>query len=387
VAENFKDSFEIPMFHSPGAFFFGASLNPIDYGICDYPDNGLGVAGRGETYQQAFESCVGEACEFLSFLEHNNDPLLLELENCKELPSELKSWCISGLGFDDATMFPSTQFIEVYSLRDKSSSVVLPADLILRRPEERRIAKRQTESNGLGAGACLEDAILSGLLEVIERDAIALWWYGGNIASKISDNALDKTGIITFAKRIRNPDERNWWQLDITSDLEIPTVATISSNYDGSSVVMGFASGLTFEQAMRKSFLEMCQMELAQDISLSKLEYKSKDELQPKDLQWIERARHLNIKTYPELSPKQILEDIKSPELDSITDVVRFLSNKNFHPYFVNLTRQSLNIPVVKVLVPGLQSSKVDWMTQRLLAVAEGNNLLGESFDSKIAPL
>src|SRR5262249_1001781 len=34
-----------------------------------------------------------------------------------------------------------------------------------------------SDSNGNAAGSSLEDAVLQGLLELVERDAIALWWY------------------------------------------------------------------------------------------------------------------------------------------------------------------------------------------------------------------
>jgi ribosomal protein S12 methylthiotransferase accessory factor len=32
-------------------------------------------------------------------------------------------------------------------------------------------------SNGVAAGTCLEEAILQALLELVERDAAAVWWY------------------------------------------------------------------------------------------------------------------------------------------------------------------------------------------------------------------
>ncbi|MET5116207.1 YcaO-like family protein, partial [Burkholderia pseudomallei] len=31
--------------------------------------------------------------------------------------------------------------------------------------------------NGCAAGACIEEAFLQGLLELVERDAVAIWWY------------------------------------------------------------------------------------------------------------------------------------------------------------------------------------------------------------------
>jgi thiazole/oxazole-forming peptide maturase SagD family component len=35
----------------------------------------------------------------------------------------------------------------------------------------------RANSNGLAAGSNLEEAILHGYLELIERDSVAVWWY------------------------------------------------------------------------------------------------------------------------------------------------------------------------------------------------------------------
>ena len=60
------------------------------------------------------------------------------------------------------------------------------------RPKRRAICRRRSattdtaariplfaraDSNGCAAGSVLEEAVLQGLLELIERDAVALWWY------------------------------------------------------------------------------------------------------------------------------------------------------------------------------------------------------------------
>ena len=42
-------------------------------------------------------------------------------------------------------------------------------------PEDQHFC--QADSNGSAAGNCLEEAILQGFMELVERDAVALWWY------------------------------------------------------------------------------------------------------------------------------------------------------------------------------------------------------------------
>jgi len=73
LAARCRDRFQLPLPHTPGAFAYGAMADPKDFGI-DGP--GAGTGGRGLTLQHAFESCMGETAEYLSFLRHQDDPLV-----------------------------------------------------------------------------------------------------------------------------------------------------------------------------------------------------------------------------------------------------------------------------------------------------------------------
>ena len=61
--------FDLPLFRSPGVHFFGGQADPANFGLAGFDGATVNVAGRGLTRRQAFESCVGEAAEHLSFLE------------------------------------------------------------------------------------------------------------------------------------------------------------------------------------------------------------------------------------------------------------------------------------------------------------------------------
>lgn len=87
------------------------------------------------------------------------------------------------------------------------------------------------DSNGCASGGCLEEAIRYGLLELIERDAMGIWWY-----NRIPRPALDLSTFSlecqSFAAAIR-AGGNEVWVLDITHDLGVPAVVAVYRRQQG----------------------------------------------------------------------------------------------------------------------------------------------------------
>ncbi len=88
------------------------------------------------------------------------------------------------------------------------------------------------DSNGNAAGNTLEEAVLQGFLELVERDAVALWWYNrvqrpGVDLESFADPYLDR--VRTYLR----DQGRELWVIDLTSDLEIPVFAALSRETEG----------------------------------------------------------------------------------------------------------------------------------------------------------
>ena len=80
------------------------------------------------------------------------------------------------------------------------------------------------DSNGNAAGNTLEEAILQGFLELVERDAVALWWYNRVKRPEVdldsfADPYLDRVRVYLRERG------RELWVIDLTSDLNIPVFA------------------------------------------------------------------------------------------------------------------------------------------------------------------
>lgn len=113
-------------------------------------------------------------------------------------------------------------------------------------------------SNGCAAGNTREEAILQGFLELVERDAAAIWWYG-----EIPRPAIDLGGL---SDEIRKRIERTcgppweWWVLDITHDFGIPVAVAIGRHRHTGAWAIGFGCSPDRALACERALTEMSQL-------------------------------------------------------------------------------------------------------------------------------
>lgn len=375
LAARFRDFFELPVSQATGLHIAGALVNPQTLGIHGHGIASAGVGGRGFSFRRAFESCVGEAAEYLSFIERDSDPLMSSAPGIDELNRDEIEWAFSGAGLGSTADASKLTWVEATSLVDHRR-VRFPSELVLRRPPVRRTGSRQAESNGVGAGPTIEDAQLSGLLEVIERDAVALWWFGGLGSKEVLWRSPDDEQLRNRLASLRDRSSRPHWFLDLTTDVGVPVVGCISSDGEGRAVVAGFSASADMAGAIEAAFLEMCQMEVGLELALAKFASNPDRKPLPQDQVWMDRYNRLNIINFPRLrqaggpGPGGLGPADPEAGYRPLDNVVRKLHRSGFTPYFVDITRSEIAVPVARMLVPGLQSAKPDWMTRRLFEVA-----------------
>ena len=95
------------------------------------------------------------------------------------------------------------------------------------------------DSNGCASGSTLEEAILQGFLELVERDACGMWWY-----NRLRRPAFDLEVLRNpFVRRVQDfckAAGRRLHVLDLTNDLGIPTAIALSyREADGGAIVLG----------------------------------------------------------------------------------------------------------------------------------------------------
>jgi ribosomal protein S12 methylthiotransferase accessory factor len=101
-------------------------------------------------------------------------------------------------------------------------------------------------SNGCAGGSCLEEAVLHGMFELIERDAFLLAWYGKASLPEIDPDSCTDLAARFMLDRLRlfGYDVRIF---DNRVDLPVPVVTIIGIRRDGGPGTLCFASGASLD--------------------------------------------------------------------------------------------------------------------------------------------
>ena len=85
----------------------------------------------------------------------------------------------------------------------------------------------KADSNGCAAGNTLEEAVLQGFFELVERDAFAIWWYNRLRLPEVDLSSFDDD-YLAAAPAYYGRHEREMWVLDATGDFDVPVFVAVS---------------------------------------------------------------------------------------------------------------------------------------------------------------
>jgi ribosomal protein S12 methylthiotransferase accessory factor len=261
-------------------------------------------------------------------------------------------------------------WVRVTNLSDGSADR-LPADLALRRSGAARDFTAPFKlSTGCGAGASLEDAVLHGICELIERDAVALWWRGGRRGRSLADDdEASRAGTELLAALRRGLTSRTTWLLDITTEFGVPCIVAASVDAHGKSFVCGHAARPSRTAAVRAAILEMCQLELGQAVIAAKLREGGEAALNAADRQHLHRASMIDAAACALLHPASIAPE--QPRPLARQEIIGRLAERGVQLFVLDLTRPAFGVPVARVVAPVLQLEPSPITTRRLAATIE----------------
>ena len=299
VAARLPRVFQLAAPDAPGLAVFGAEVDPK--GVVPWWSGRLaGVSGTGLSLRQAFETCIGEAVEFISGLERPTDavPEVRAGIGGVEVDAATATMVAAMLEACGQPINAPVDWVSAQRLTD-GKAVLQPADIAYRRdPTRRTIQPAGPLSLGYSAGVTFGGAVLHALLELIERDAAALWWRGGQRARLLPLEHPALPGAASMIRTLRGDrKERRSWLLDITTDLTIPTVAAVSFAPDGHGFCCGTATRTTLDAAAQSALREMCQMELAHHVARAKQRERGEAALNELDRHHISRFNDINAET------------------------------------------------------------------------------------------
>lgn len=129
--------------------------------------------------------------------------------------------------YDDTLSLP---WVRGWSLRDARPTLVPEQMVHYRVPAEGPVFLSET-SNGCASGTCAEEAVLHGLLEVIERDAFLVSWLGRAALPEISAASCPDAATGHLVDRVRRAGYRIRL-FDNRIDLPVPVVTAVATAHD-----------------------------------------------------------------------------------------------------------------------------------------------------------
>ncbi|MCC7565553.1 MAG: YcaO-related McrA-glycine thioamidation protein [Methanomicrobiaceae archaeon] len=218
----------------------------------------------------------------------------------------------------------------------------------------------RTNTNGLASGNTREEAIFHALAEIVERDAWSLVEATRRPGPAVTDipdgiaaDLLQKFHDANVAVGIR----------DITSDLGIPTFAAVSDDTmlkDPRLLTIGMGTHTSARVALLRALTEVAQSRLTQihgaredttegDVR-AMIGYERAKRM---NRYWFEAQDEVAFGTIPTLESDDFLTDIRA--------VIGALERAGLRQVVaVDLTREEIGVPVVRVIVPGLEMYAMD---------------------------
>jgi ribosomal protein S12 methylthiotransferase accessory factor len=150
---------------------------------------------------------------------------------------------------------PNTESIEWVEGEDlvTGAPVSLPAEFVHYPPPSRRY--RSAVTTGLGLGNSTVEALLAGLYEVIERDAMMLSWYS---TFEPLELAVDDETVETLTDRAQ-AESLSLTPLLLTQDVDIPVVAVAAHRDEWPSLAFGTGAHLDVTRATESAAAEAIQ--------------------------------------------------------------------------------------------------------------------------------
>jgi ribosomal protein S12 methylthiotransferase accessory factor len=244
------------------------------------------------------------------------------------------------------------EWTPVWSLRDRRFKY-LPTSLLYFFYPSGSAGHIHADSNGCAAGNSLEEAIVQGFLELVERDSYAIWWYNRLQRPPVDLGQFDH-GYIRDLKTQLAETGRQLWVLDITSDLGIPSYVALSHAAEKTHDFVEYGSGAHFDSqiAMLRTLTELNQF-----LSIGLTGARATSASNP------EGSGPFHLRDHPYLIPngKTAVRANFGGDFggldkrEQVMACVRLAEKAGLDFLVLDQTRPDIEVPVVRVIVPGLR--------------------------------
>jgi len=314
--------------------------------------------GKGATPTEAKVSAIMEGIERYSAEVPEGAELRVDRYEVmrRERPALDPSLLILPRNADPGMPFPWTVGYDLVH----EEEIMVPASAVFHPLPPQYPQLFRTSTNGLASGNTLEEAVFHALMEVIERDA----WSLAEASRRTGPRVTDIDGALPGELLSRFESAEVEVRIkDITSDLRIPTFAAVSDDLrlrDPTLLTIGMGTHTSAGIALLRALTEVAQSRLTQI-------HGAREDTPTADMRKVmgyERARRMN-RYWFDSPGEEPFADIPSFDSDDfLTDIRMTLARLDAagmdRVIVTDLTRPEINVPVVRVIVPGLEVYAMD---------------------------
>jgi len=292
-------------------------------------------------------------------------------------------------------------YVKGYDLQNKME-ILVPAQLALSKYSAKATSSSAflySHTNGLASGNVMEEAVCHALYEVIERDAVSI---ADLCSSSIPFTLLKRKNALSVPEEKYIDDSSIFQEVDISDgingfkplkfliqqfkeanlrilikditqkDIGVPTfvascVEWVSSNYG--YFAKGYGTHLDARIALIRAITELSQtragnIQGARD-DLRKIKYKENDEIYKRKWEFMPTSSSTSSPSkFGKRSNSVLFSEVETCVQKDLLDDIKFILNRLKkaglkRAIIVNLTNPNLGVPVVRAIVPGLETFEI----------------------------
>lgn len=330
------------------------------------------ATGKGKTKLQALVGCLAEAIERYNCSFSDQREIRCSFNEIKEYaihPDLLLNFSSSQYGDREKINVNRTSFntisapydnskigwTAVYSLTHDRIKYVPSSFCYLYYPVEKDTEMCPGNSNGCASGNTKEEALFYALMELIERDAVAIWWYNRIKRPSINLEKLNDPVINKLIEKFK-ANHRTLFVLDLTTDIQVPCYVAVSWRTDGSEIFFGTGAHINPFIGVSKAISELNQVMIRsntpKNINLDTVAPFERDLVQ-----WVIQEK---IEDHPHLEPEgeKILPPNFTDSKDFLYDIqtcLKLLNDAGLEVLVHDLTNPNISFYTIRAIVPGLR--------------------------------
>lgn len=204
-------------------------------------------------------------------------------------------------------------------------------------------------SNGCAAGETRTEAMLNGLYELIERDAVSIWWYNRLVRPGLDLEGTDDPYVLSIMSRYERA-RRQLWVVNVTHDAGVPVFVALSRSDtpERPDWLMGFGCHIDPSVALVRALAEMDQMApmIGSQYDMPRL-WTVPDGLPDRQLSFL----------FPDPVCEPATLDSCCPETEGLEPLERILAplhRLGIDVLAIDQTDPDIGVPVMRVMAPGL---------------------------------